>query len=538
MTERKAYLVGGGIASLASAAYLIKEGRLLGSNIHIFDSLKVAGGSLDGSGDPQRGYVMRGGRMLNFSYNCTYDLLSFIPSLADPSISVLNEIKEFNERVKTHANARLVYNGRRIDTEALGLSTRDLKDMTEMLLRPEGTLKNSAISDHFSEKFFTTNFWYMWATMFAFQPWHSAVEFKRYMHRFLHELHRINTLAGVDRTPYNQYDSIVRPVQKWLEGQGVRFHLDTVVTDLGTTSVSGQKRVSSLRLGKSGQDSTIDVQEQDLVFVTNGSMTANSTLGSMNSPASLSTVPEDPSWALWKRLADGHPEIGRPEIFSDRVGESKWLSFTVTLNDPLFFDLMEKFTGNSAGTGALVTLTDSNWLMSVVLAYQPHFINQPKDIQVFWGYGLYVDRPGNFVQKRMSDCTGAEIMTELCSHLRFNQDLPKILMSANCIPCMMPYITSQFLTRSKGDRPAVVPAGWTNLAFVSQFCEIPDDVVFTVEYSVRAAQTAVFKLLDLDKEVTPMYRGDRDFRVLIDALKSVAGSSSRTPDLPEHPLHP
>jgi oleate hydratase len=287
-----------------------------------------------------------------------------------------------------------------------------------------------------------------------------------------------------------------------------------------------------------GEEIKVDVEEDDLVFITNGSMTASSTLGSMHAAATLTTEPEDPSWALWEKIAVDHPEFGRPSVFSKRVNESKWMSFTTTLRDPLFFDLMEKFTGNAAGTGALVTLTDSNWLMSVVLAYQPHYIDQPESVQVFWGYGLYMDRPGNFVKKKMVDCSGEEIMTELCTHLRFTTHLPKIISTSNCIPCVMPYITSQFLTRAKGDRPEVIPQGWTNLAFVSQFCEIPDDVVFTVEYSVRAAQTAVFKLLDLDKEVSPIYRGDRDIRVLMEALMSIIRKDKNLPDLPEHPLQP
>ena len=99
--HRKVYLIGGGIASLASAAYFIKDGQINPANITIYEELNIAGGSLDGSGSPEDGYVMRGGRMLNFSYLCTYDLFSFIPSLADPGITVLNEIKAFNQNVKT-----------------------------------------------------------------------------------------------------------------------------------------------------------------------------------------------------------------------------------------------------------------------------------------------------------------------------------------------------------------------------------------------------------------------------------------------------
>lgn len=131
---------------------------------------------------------------------------------------------------------------------------------------------------------------------------------------------------------------------------------------------------------------------------------------------------------------------------------------------------------------------DSRWLMSIVLARQPHFIGQPENVQVFWGYGLFVDQAGDFVGKKMSECSGEEILIELLGHLRFDAHRDRILASANCIPCMMPLITSQFMPRVEGDRPHIRPIGTTNLSFIGQYCEVPDDVVFTVEYSVRPAR--------------------------------------------------
>lgn len=67
-------------------------------------------------------------------------------------------------------------------------------------------------------------------------------------------------------------------------------------------------------------------------------------------------------------------------------------------------------------------------------------------------------------------------------------------------------------------RPAVVPEGSTNLAFLGQFVEIPEDVVFTIEYSIRSAQIAVYSLLKLSKEVIPMNQYQYDTRVLFDSF--------------------
>ena len=162
----------------------------------------------------------------------------------------------------------------------------------------------------------------------------------------------------------------------------------------------------------------------------------------------------------------------------------------------------------------MITFADSSWLTSIVLPHQPHFIWQPKDVEVFWGYGLRVDKPGDFVKKPMSACTGREIMTEILGCLHIESEAPQILKNSICIPCMMPFITSQFLTRGKADRPQIVPPGTVNLAFTGQFCELPDDVVFTVEYSIRSAATAVYSLLGLKRKPPAVYKGQYDPRVL------------------------
>jgi oleate hydratase len=153
--------------------------------------------------------------------------------------------------------------------------------------------------------------------------------------------------------------------------------------------------------------------------------------------------------------------------------------------------------------------------MSIVLAYQPHFPKQPADVQVFRGYSLFPDRLGNFVPKSMAECNGAEILRELCGHLKFDLET---FESANCIPCRMPYITSMFMPRMHSDRPLPVPRGSRNLAFISQFLEIPDDVVFTVEYSVRAAQMAVYELLAIDRKIPPVTPHAKSLKVQFEAL--------------------
>ena len=515
--ERRIHMVGGGIGTLSAAAFLIRDGGISGHNITIYEAMPILGGSLDGGGNPDDGYTLRGGRMLTTdNYECTWGLFKSIPSLTTPGKTVFDETIEFNKHHKPHSQARLVdINRDKIDVESMGFSMQDRIELLKLSETDEKIMGNSRITDWLSPSFFKTNFWYMWATTFAFQPWHSAIEFKRYLHRFIMEFSRIETLAGVKRTKYNQFDSLVRPLVSWLETQNVNFISNCTVTDLQLTIESDKTVVTSLEYQCGGKTEIISIDDEDLVFFQNGSMTDASSFGSMTQAPSHRTKQDSGGWKLWEKLAVDRPEFGNPAAFNSSIPESYWESFTVTLKDTQFFDKMEAFSGNQAGTGGLVTFKDSNWFMSIVLAHQPHFINQPAHVQVFWGYALHPDRIGNFVPKSMSDCTGADILKELCGHLNFDLNT---VASANCIPCRMPYITSMFMPRINTDRPLPVPKNSKNLAFVSQFVEIPEDVVFTVEYSVRVAQIAVYELMGIDREIPPILHHDRSIKVKLDAV--------------------
>ncbi|MCM2430603.1 oleate hydratase [Streptomyces sp. RKAG337] len=516
----KAYLVGSGIASLSAAAFLIREGGFSGADIVILEEQDREGGSLDAAGSPETGYTMRGGRMFEVHFDCTYNLLSSIPSLDDPSKSVTEDTFAFHEDFAWNDHARLVdAEGQIIDAHSMTFSERDRLELVKCVGTPETLLDGKRISDCFHEEFFTTNFWAMWCTTFAFEPWHSAIEFRRYLNRFVHLFKTFDTMSGIYRTKFNQFDSIVRPLLKWLTDQGVTVQLDTRVTDLGLAP-GAALTVETITWVRDGRTEVVTLDAGDLAMVTNGSMTANSTLGSTDAAPVLDTTSTSGSWQLWETLAAKRPGLGNPSAFDSSTADSTWESFTVTTKDPVFFKLMEEFSGSEAGKGGLITFKESNWLLTIVLNHQPHFHEQSEDTFVWWGYALFPDKQGDFVKKPMSQCTGREILDEVLRHLRFEQR-PEILDGSIVLPAMMPYITSQFLVRQAGDRPQVVPAGSTNLAFIGQYAEVPDDVVFTVEYSVRTAWTAVAGLLGLDKQPPPVYKGGHDPKILVEALETL-----------------
>jgi oleate hydratase len=522
MEKSKAFIVGGGLAGLSSAFYLIKDGGFEGENITIFEENQVAGGALDAVIHPEHdAYFMRGFRMLEqFVYSAVFDLMSNLSTLDDPDKTVLEEFNEFNDLVKTLALSRLLKNGKAIDARPFRMTFSDRLKVLRLLVTNEQKLEKVAIDEYFSPSFFKSNLWYEFSTTFSFQPWHSVVEMKRYILRFIQDAHQMDTSECIRSTPLNQFESIVLPLKKRLREKGVKFIKNCSVEDIVFETNGNRKKISQI-IVENGKSEVVKLSEDDIVFLSVGSMTADFTVGSMDIPPKESAEKKDSSWVLWEKLAAISTEFGRPSVFNEDVNKSKWVSFTITLKDSLFLQLLEKITKRKAGTEGPVTITDSNWFISFALPNHPHFKGQPHNVNLLWGYGLNPDNPGNFVKKKMGDCSGREIMTELLHHLKFEEHIDKIINSSICIPCLMPYITSQFMPRSNGDRPQVVPDNSENLAFIGQYCEMPDDIVFTLDYSVRSAQTAVYKLLKLDKTPTPIYKGHHNPWIILRTIKTV-----------------
>ena len=63
------YVVGGGIASMAAAVFMIRDGDVFGQNITILEESDRIGSSLDGAGSPEEGYILRGDNIVD---RCCY----------------------------------------------------------------------------------------------------------------------------------------------------------------------------------------------------------------------------------------------------------------------------------------------------------------------------------------------------------------------------------------------------------------------------------------------------------------------------------
>lgn len=528
--DRKIHIVGGGIAGLAAAVIAIRDGKARRENISIYEEGRdpdaesggnIVGGALDATKIKNKGYVMRGGRMFEAKYLCTYDLLSEIPDLDNPAISAKQDIKDFSAKFWWNSTARLVDDKCAVlPVKSMGFDMGDRMALLRLLFTCETELKNKRIDEVFPKHFFHTNFWLMWCAMFSFQPWHSASEMRRYLKRFIHLFPQIASLRCVEHTRYNQYDSMVRPIINWLnrdlaEGEQGVFRKGVCVEDIEFESTApGKFRVARLKTRRRGEDGLHDIEmnDGDIVLVTNGSMTDGATLGDGNNAAPLKTATGG-AWKLWKSMAQKFPgAFGDPDVFLANVDQSKWVSFTVSTRSKKFADRLFELTGQIFGREGLVTFKESGWLLTTHAHFSPVSpAHKEREEWVFWGYGLRPDGVGDYVKKKMADCSGGELLEETLRQYQFDDEVIREIMDpkvTDVVPCMMPWITSQFMPRELGDRAPVRPKAFENLAFIGQFAEADKDVVFTVEYSVRTAKIALRALLDPAIRVEEMYEAN------------------------------
>lgn len=394
--------------------------------------------------------------------------------------------------------------------------------MTKIISTPESELEDLSIEDCFDESFFESSMWICFHSCLAFKRYHSIIEARRYWQRFSF-VNRHEYLEGIIHTKYNERDAIIRPIENWLSDKGVKVVYDCSVYDLDLDVDCNTAQAIFMR--QDGEEKSIYVGKEDLVFVTNGSMSTNSAFGDNKTVAATNRDTSNQGlFTLWQNLAKKDAKFGHPEKFISNIDKTKWISFFPTIKGyPQFFEKIEKMSGSKAGTGGLITFKDSSWDISFELHHKPFYPNQADDEDLGWGYGLYGENIGDYIKKPMCECNGEEILTELLYHLGLLDMKDELLAHTYMSTCMMPYVTSQFMPRKVSDRPKNVPDGCTNLAFIGQYVEIPDDVVFTVETSVRTGLEAVYKLLNLDKDIIEVYPSRYDIRYMVERMKKFAG---------------
>lgn len=530
--KKSAYIIGTGLAGLSAAFYLLRDGQMKGEHIHLLEKLELAGGSCDGRKDITKGFYMRGGREMDNHFECMWDMFRDVPSIETPNVSVLDEYYWLNKHDPNYSLCRASINrGQDAHTDKqFKLDKKSALALSKLFMTPEKNLEDKKISDVLPESFWNTNFWLYWQTMFAFQKWSSALEMKRYLCRYVHHIDGLPDFSALRFTKYNQYESMILPLTKYLESHGVKIEYGVDVKNVVIEEKSGKKVAKQIIFVRDGKTQTIDLIEDDLVFITNGCCTDTSCYGDQTHAPDLSKIKNvaGESWDLWKNIAKQatHGEYGNPDKFCSNVDATNWMSATIATSDE---EIIQKIIGvckrdprsGKVTTGGIVTVKDSteNWYLSWTINRQPQFKSQDKNMVLVWVYSLNTNRPGNYVKKAMRDCTGEEVAQEWLYHIGVSEDKIKYYAKNRCntTTCFMPYINAFFQPRKEEDRPLVVPHGAVNFAFVGQFAETPRDTIFTTEYSIRTGMEAVYTLLNVDRAVPEVWGSKYDVRELLRA---------------------
>ena len=536
--HKSAYIIGTGLAALSAACYLVRDGQMKGEHIHIFEKDPIPGGACDGFEYPGVGYVMRGGREMDNHFEVMWDLFRSIPSIETEGVSVLDEYYWLNKEDPNYSLCRATVNcGEDAHTDKkFAVSDKAQMEIMKLFFTPDEDLYDKRIDEFFDDEVFDSNFWLYWRTMFAFENWHSALEMKRYIKRYIHHIGGLPDFTALRFTKYNQYESMILPMVKYLEKAGVAFHYNTRVVNVEFHVEPDRKQATRIEIVTEGETRYVDLTEDDLVFITNGGCVENSAMGSQNTPA-----PYDPEikpgggWDMWRRIAAQSPDFGNPDKFCYDSELCNWMSATVETLDqriiPYIKNICKRdpFTGKVV-TGGIVTVKDSSWLLSWTINRQPQFRTQSKDPCLVWVYALFNDRPGDYIKKPMRDCTGKEICMEWLYHIGVPENQIEELAenSANTVPVMMPYIDAFFMPRNDTDRPKVVPDGAVNFAFIGQFAETARDTIFTTEYSMRTGMEAVYTLLDVNRGVPEVWGSTYDVRDLLNATVKLRDGEALT----------
>ena len=529
--KKSAYIIGTGLAGLSAAFYLVRDGQMKGEHIHLLEKLDLAGGSCDGRKDVTKGFYMRGGREMDNHFECMWDMFRSVPSIETPKVSVLDEYYWLNKHDPNYSLCRATINcGEDAHTDKMfKLDRKSAIALSKLFITPEKDLENKKISDVLPESFWETNFWLYWQTMFAFQKWSSALEMKRYLCRYVHHIDGLPDFSALRFTKYNQYESMILPLTKYLESNGVKIEYGIDVKNVIFESKQNKKVATQIIYENNGQEKAIDLIEDDLVFITNGCCTDTSCYGDQNNAPDLSKIKNGngESWDLWRNIASqaSNGEFGNPDKFCGNVDLTNWMSATIEVSDENIIkhiiDICKRDPRKGkVTTGGIVTVKDSteNWYLSWTINRQPQFKSQNKNSVLVWVYALNTTKPGNFIEKAIKTCTGKEICEEWLYHIGIpTNEIEKYADKCNTTTCYMPYINAFFQPREEKDRPLVVPKESINFAFVGQFAETPRDTIFTTEYSIRTGMEAVYTLLKIDRAVPEVWGSKYDVRELLKA---------------------
>lgn len=519
--KRQAYLLGDGLTGLAAAVYLIRDARFPANQIHIFSGRSNAGESFG----PENFFPDPGFHFLEENlYENLWELFEFL--LVEKRHSKISEAENIRRFSKTHpvcGKARMIdEKGRIVDTESLGLSQEERRKMAKLMTAGEDELEGQTIQEWFAcPHFFSTNFWHLWRSTFDMREECGILEFRRLLLRWVLHLSDMDTMEWMCQFPLTPEDGVYRRMRSYLSKRGVIFEEEKEIQ--GIELEENRVCVTGILVREKERSYRIPIAGDDICLVTDGDESRWFSWGNWEQPAEClpDRGPEEASF--WALAASKRPGLlGCPKVFFGNAQFTETIDFSIVCRGDTLLRKIEAFSGNQPGSGGLVTLKESSWGISLAVPVQPYYRHQHPKETVLVGYGQYPERLGKYVQKPMKDCTGREIWEEVLSCLGWREIWKAVQEETiGCAVTRKPYARAAFEPHAITDRVSILPDAEGNLAFAGWFSELPEETAGSEEYQVRAARTAVYELLQVEKEVLPVTPYRKDAKVLAKALYAI-----------------
>lgn len=518
--KRNIYIGGGGLSALSAAYYFIRDCRVPGDSIHIFEESGNIGGALNIGGDCESGYICTPPKNLSLkNHSNLMDMLSCLRSANIPDMSVKDEITNYMCANPVNEQARLIDADGNAVSGGFGLCKACIKRIKTLLKAKDYEISEVSVADFFTDlpEFTHSNLWTLISTAYMMTADSSAVELKHILNCISGEINDLFTMKNTLRAQYNLQETVIDALRIWLESHNVNFATHCRITDVDFEDENN--RISAIHLDDNGTLKTYYLNKNDLFLLTNGSISECATIGDYNFPAPAPTD-EPASVTLWRKISEKRDGFGNPDVFYYDT-DSEIVSFTITARSRRLLDAFNEFTGNAPAGGLLTTFTDSPWGLTISSVAQPYFTTQTDDVTVICGYGVHPAAEGRFTDKPMRYASGAEILFELVKFLHLEDSWDEITKDIiNVIPCALPYAGASTLPFSDEEKPISVKDRDSNFAFIGQFTKLGSGISYSSEYAVRTAREAAYRLTGTKKASTPPPRAVRTSYIkLFNALK-------------------
>lgn len=495
--KKNIYIIGGGLAGLSCAYYLIHDCEIPGECIHIFEDSSNPGGKYNIGGSITEGYICTTPALFSSKDKTLLSLLKNLPSSRFEDMTVFEEISNYSSTFPINEKKRLAGKKGKSETR-FKISILSLTRIKSLICERDENLADISIEKYFSrcKEFLKSNLWELISSGYYMKKSSSVLELKYILKSYASNFLDLFNMKTTIRSQYNMQETVINPLVDYLKENKTEILCGCTVTD--ADFAESENQITALHYSDNGTQKSIYLNSNDLCFITNGAVSECASLG--DAVFSVDKTEENAaSISLWKNISLKRDMFGNPDAFKN-YPDSKIVSFTITTDSSLLYDSIEKFTSNTDNSGVMTTFKESPWGLTLLTVPQPYFSSQTDKIYVICGYALNTDTNGKFINKTVKQSNGSEILYEII-HLLGLKDIYEELAedTINVIPCLLPYALASSAPHNYNDKPLSISNNYKNFAFIGQFTRTDEGgITHSSDYVVRTSKNAAYHLTKED----------------------------------------